>query len=160
MPPKLYPHACIIQRLNSRLIRQVDAQQVCILGSNFGLMISRDPLTCRDPDLVVYHRDKIVIKDGLYWSPPELVVEVISPSETKRRKEEKFADYAGIGVPEAWLVFPEAQSVEIRQLSEGQLTTTSILVAGDLHPTRFPEVSIPSRPPGQTSLQELYQHTQ
>jgi Uma2 family endonuclease len=92
---------------------------------------------------VVYHRDKIIIQDGLYWSPPGLVVEVISPSETKRRKEEKLADYASIGVPEAWLLSPEAQSVEIRELAEGQLTTTAILVAGDLHPTRFPGVSIP-----------------
>jgi len=85
----------------------------------------------------------MVVQDGLLWSSPDLVVEVISPSETKRRKEEKLADYAAIGVPEAWLVSPEARSVEIRLLVDGQLTTTSVLVAGELHPTQFPEVSIP-----------------
>ncbi|HXP84675.1 MAG TPA: hypothetical protein VN841_08150 [Bryobacteraceae bacterium] len=55
----------------------------------------------------------------------------------------KLEDYAGIGVPEAWLLSPEAQSVEIRRLIEGKLATTALLVAGDLHPTRFPEVAIP-----------------
>jgi Uma2 family endonuclease len=139
---RLWPHAEVIEGVKSELIRRRD-ETVQILGSGFGLMISREPLTCRSPDLVVYRRDKIVIQDGLYWSPPDLVVEVISPSETKRRKEEKLADYASIGVPEAWLVSPEAQSVEIRLLVDGQLTTTSVLVAGELHPTQFSEVSIP-----------------
>jgi Uma2 family endonuclease len=143
MPPTRYPHAEIIQRLIEAFIVQVDRKQVAILGSNFGLMISREPLTCRSPDLALYRRDNIVVQDGLYWSPPDLVIEIISPSETKRRKEEKLDDYASIGVPEAWLVSPEARSVEIRLLSDGQLSTTAILVEGDLHPTRFPGVSIP-----------------
>jgi Uma2 family endonuclease len=139
---RLWPHAEVIQGVKSELIRRTD-ETVQILGSSFGLMISREPLTCRSPDLVVYRRDKIVIQDGQYWSPPDLVIEVLSPSETKGRKEEKLADYASIGVPEAWLVSPEARSVDIRLLVDGQLTTTSVLVEGELHPTQFPEVSIP-----------------
>lgn len=140
---RLWPHAEVISRVNSALIRQKD-ETVQILGAGFGLMISREPLTCRCPDLALWRRrDKMVVQDGLLWSSPDLVVEVISPSETKRRKEEKLADYAAIGVPEAWLVSPEARSVEIRLLVDGQLTTTSVLVAGELHPTQFPEVSIP-----------------
>jgi Uma2 family endonuclease len=143
MPPTHYPHAEIIRRLIRMMDTQLDEARAIILGSNFGLMISRGPLTCRCPDVAVYWRDRMVIQDGLYWSPPDLVVEIISPSETKRRKEEKLEDYAGIGVPEAWLVSPEAQSVEIRLLSQGKLQTVNILVEGELHPTRFPAVSLP-----------------
>ena len=142
MPPTHYPHAEIIQRLISRFLKQVDDSRISILGSNFGMMISREPLTCRSPDLVLYWREKIVIQDGLYWSPPDLVIEIISPSETKRRKEEKMEDYASIGVPEAWLISPEAQSVEVRLLSDGKLKTSSILVSGNLQPSGFPGVSI------------------
>ncbi len=143
MPPTHYPHAEIIQRLVRRLHRQLDETRVTILGSNFGLMISRDPLTCRSPDLALYWREKIVIQDGLYWSAPGLIVEVISPSETKRRKEEKLEDYATIGVPEVWLLSPEARSVEARLLSDGKLKTARILVSGILSATRFPNLSIP-----------------
>src|SRR2546425_11617556 len=49
MPPTHYPHAEIIQRLIERFVGQVDRKSVGILGSNFGLMISREPLTCRCP---------------------------------------------------------------------------------------------------------------
>ena len=59
MPPTRYPHAKIIQRLIAALLPQVDSKQVSILGSNFGLMISREPLTCRSPDLALYWRDKM-----------------------------------------------------------------------------------------------------
>ena len=106
-------------------------------------MITREPLTCRTPDLIMFWRDKMVIQDGLYWSAPGLIVEVISPSETKRRKEEKLEDYATIGVPEAWLFSPQAQSVEIRQLSSGKLQRTDIRVDGNLEPSQFPGVSVP-----------------
>ena len=64
MPPTQYPHAEIIQRLIRRFDRQIDERRVSVLGSNFGLMITRDPLTCRCPDLALYWRDKIVVEDG------------------------------------------------------------------------------------------------
>lgn len=142
MPPNRYPHAAIIRRLIRRLERQVEEGRVEILGSDFGLMITRDPLTCRSPDLALYWRENIVIQDGLYWSPPDLVVEVLSPSETKRRKEEKLDDYAAIGVPKVWLISPEAQTVEIRTLQDGHFQRTAILADETLHPSRFPDVSV------------------
>ncbi len=143
MPPTHYPHAEIIQRLIERLLPRVDRKSVGILGSNFGLMITRDPLTCRSPDLVLFHRDRMKIEDGLYWSPPDLVIEILSPSENKRRKQEKLDDYASIGVPEAWIVSPEAQSVEVRLLRDGRLTVERIVIDGEIQPTRFTGVSIP-----------------
>jgi Uma2 family endonuclease len=141
-PPQL-SHAVIIQRLSFRIARQVDERKVNVLGSTFGLMIRQEPLTCREPDLALCWIEKQVVRDELVWSPPELVVEVISPSETKRRKQAKLDDYASIGVPEAWIVSPEAESVEIHLLSQGKLVSTKIIVDGEIRPTQFPGVSIP-----------------
>jgi Uma2 family endonuclease len=142
MPPTRYPHAEIIQRLILALIGQVDPKRVGILGSNLGLMISQEPLTCRSPDLIMFWRDTMVMQDGLYWSAPGLIVEVLSPSENRRRKEEKLADYAAIGVPEVWLVSPEAETVEVRLLQEGKLELTAILMEGSLQPIQFPGVAV------------------
>src|ERR1700722_14961020 len=52
-----YPHAEIIQNLIDVLVGQIDKKRVRVLGSNIGLMISRDPLTCRAPDLVLFSRE-------------------------------------------------------------------------------------------------------
>lgn len=145
MPPTRYPHAEIIQRLILGLARQVNEKQVAILGSNFGLMISREPLTCRSPDLALYWRDQMVIQDGLYTSPPGLIVEILTPSENRRRKEEKMGDYAAIGVPEVWLCSPQAQSVEVRQLSSGRMERKVILVEGTAEPLSFPGLKIDLR---------------
>ena len=141
-PPTRYPHAEIVQNLIAELMRHVDRKTVAILGSNLGLMITREPLTCRSPDLIMFWRDRMEIRDGLYWSPPGLIVEVLSPSENRRRKEEKIADYASIAVPEAWLVSPQAETLEVRQLKDGKLERTAILAEGSVQPAQFSGVTV------------------
>ena len=143
MAPPYLPHAFIIQRLIMSFARQVDQKTVDILGSDFGLMISQEPLTCRSPDLALFWHGKMVVRDGFCWTPPGLVVEVVSKSETKRRKQEKLDDYARIAVPEAWIVSPKAKSVEIHLLSHGKLISTKTVTDGEIQPAQFPGVSIP-----------------
>ena len=138
-----YAQAEILRRLNRLFDRQVDETDVAVYDSNFGLLVSREPLICRSPDLAVYFTSEIQVRDGLFCSPPGLIVEVLSPSETRSRKGEKMRDYAALGVPEAWIVSPEAETVEVRQLREGRLERMAIVAEGDLQPKRFPGVSIP-----------------
>jgi len=74
---------------------------------------------------------------------PGLIVEILSPSEGRKRKEEKMEDYASIRVPEVWLCSPEAQSIEVRRLSSsGRLERTAVVVDGTLEPAHFPGVKI------------------
>ena len=44
---------------------------------------------------------------------PEIVVEVISPSETPRMINRRLKQYFAAGVKEAWLIYPETHEVEI-----------------------------------------------
>jgi len=67
---------------------------------------------------------------------------VLSPANTRAERAGKLRDYESLGVPEVWVVSPEAQTVEILLLQDGRLATTSLLREGQLKPTRFPEVSI------------------
>jgi Uma2 family endonuclease len=137
MPPTRYPHAEIIRRLVKRFDAQCDENRICVLGSNFGLMIRREPLTCRSPDLALYWTDQMVIEDGLYNSAPGLIVEVLSPSEHEGRKSEKLADYEAIGVPEVWICSPQTRTVEVRTKGQSRTYTTGLL-----EPTKFPSVKI------------------
>lgn len=121
---------------------QIDRKLVRILGSNLGLMISREPLTCRSPDLIVFWRDQMLVQDGLYYSPPGLVVEIISPSENHKRKMEKIEDYASIGVPEVWVCSPNDRSIEIWRLVNRELARVASVIDGALEAAKFPGVKV------------------
>ena len=82
------------------------------------------------------------IRDGLYYSPPGLVVEIISPSENRKRREGKLADYARIGVREVWLCDPPKKTLEVRRLRGGTMEPVSVLTKGIVEPLEFPGVRV------------------
>jgi Uma2 family endonuclease len=142
MPPNKVIHADIVENLADLLKAQVDRRTVQVRVSTFGLVIHRDPLTTRVPDIGVFIRANVVQHDGYIHSAPELVVEVLSPANTRSERAAKLRDYESLGVPEVWVASPEAQTVEVLLLKDGRLATTSLLREGQLTPTRFLEASV------------------
>jgi Uma2 family endonuclease len=142
MLPNKWNHALAVEQLARQLRAQVDPQKVYVVTTVFGLVIRPEPLTTRVPDLAVFEAARIVEHDGYIHSAPELVIEVLSPANTRAEREEKIKDYASLGVPEVWVVSPEARSVEIMLLKDGRLATTALLREGQLRPTQFPAVAI------------------
>jgi Uma2 family endonuclease len=142
MPPAKSPHAFIVENLAAAFLPQLDRSRFRVLTGSFGLVVRKAPLTCRNPDLALFDRALLVEQDGYFHSPPQLAVEVLSTSETRRRIGEKLRDYEFIGTPEVWLVSPEAATVEILVLEEGRLRRTAILAEGTLTPRHFPQVQI------------------
>jgi Uma2 family endonuclease len=142
MPPPKFKHSEIIDRLAARMWSQVDERLVKVKASQFGLVIRKSPLTSRVPDLAVFDAATIVEQDGYIHSAPQLVVEVLSPANTRREREEKIGDYARIGVPEVWVVSPEGRTVEILYLAEGYLRSAQVLREGVLTPKHFPGVQV------------------
>ena len=142
MPPNKLPHAYSVENLADLLKAMLDRRTVQVLVTTFGLVIRRDPLTTRVPDIAVFIRSKVVERDGYIHSAPELVVEVLSPANTRSERAEKLQDYESLGVPEVWVVSPEAQTVEVLRLQDGRLATTTLLRQGHLSPVRFPEAVV------------------
>jgi len=142
MPPCKSPHPKVVAKLMSALVRQLDDALFWILTGSFGLVIRKEPLTCRIPDLAVFERATLVEADGYFQSAPLLAVEVLSPSEDRKIKAEKLRDYESISVPEVWLISPEGRTVEILYLEEQQLRRSAILAEGLLKPRLFPGVQI------------------
>ncbi len=60
---------------------------------------------------------------------PELVVEIISDSETQRILGDKLADYVSIGVNECWVVRPDLETVEV--LTPGGARSVATYGAGE-----------------------------
>jgi Uma2 family endonuclease len=142
MPPNKIIHADVVENLADLLKAQLDRMTAQVRVSTFGLVIRRDPLTTRVPDIAVFIRKNVVEQDGYIHSAPELVVEVLSPANTRVERAEKLKDYESLGVPEVWVVSPEARTVEVMLLREGSLNTAALLREGQLSPTHFPGASI------------------
>ena len=79
---------------------------------------------------------------GYVHSAPELAIEVLSPGNTRLERAEKLKDYESIGVPEVWVISPEALTVEVLLLKDGKLTTEALLRQGTLRPSHFPNAAI------------------
>ena len=75
---------------------------------------------------------------------PELVVGVISSSETQRILGDKITDYVGIGVDECWVVRPDERTVEVLTLtSDGARSVRVYGDGGAVTSVVFPTLSVP-----------------
>ena len=141
MPPAKWKHERIVELTRRALEAQLDTRRYAF-ATGSGLIIRKAPLTSRIPDLAVFELATLVEQDGYIHSAPQLLVEVLSPANTRRERERKLADYASLGVPEVWVVSPEARTVEVLHLENGFLRSTQILASGTLTPRAFPQVSV------------------
>jgi Uma2 family endonuclease len=142
MPPNKILHADTVENLADLLKASVDRNKIQVRVSTFGLVIRREPLTTRVPDIAVFVRSQVVDQDGYIHSAPELIVEVLSPANTRAERAEKLQDYESLGVPEVWVVSPEARTVEVLSLKDGRLRTTALLRDGQIKPVHLPGVSV------------------
>ena len=110
------------------------------------VQITYQPLRSRQPDVLFIGKDRLsqnLPPDG--YAPltpaPELVVEIISPSDTTSVLSRKLADYRSVNVEEIWLVNPGDTQVEILSFSDN---TRSVFGAGDTALSQvFPGLAVP-----------------
>jgi Uma2 family endonuclease len=102
-----------------------------VIPAPFDVLIRRIPLLqTRQPDVLYVTQAQLDTGSGISESgplevAPELVIEIISDSETERRLADKLADYASIGVREGWLVRSDTRTVEVVRLSPDDPATIS-----------------------------------
>ncbi|HXB66952.1 MAG TPA: Uma2 family endonuclease [Candidatus Acidoferrales bacterium] len=142
MPAPKWNHSIIVENIRDALVADLDRQEVRVVATTFGLIIRKRPLTSRIPDLAVFTKSSIVEQDGYIHSAPQLVVEVLSPANSRIERAEKLDDHASLGVPEVWVVSPEARTVEVLLLEAGSFRRSQILADGLLQPRLFPHVHV------------------
>lgn len=73
-----------------------------------------------EPDLAFVRGDRAhLVSDRGIEGPPDLVVEILSPSTAHRDRGIKLERYRHFGVPEYWIVDIDGRSVEVWRLAEG-----------------------------------------
>jgi Uma2 family endonuclease len=144
LPPPSEKH----QRVSALAI-QVILPEVMRLGARWYhaptgvFMAGADPV---QPDLLVLLPDNPApISERGVEGAPDLVVEILSPSNPKHDRITKRRLYARGGVREYWLVSPEMEVVEVLLL-EGDSYRTHVHASGDelVTSTVLPDLSFPA----------------
>ena len=95
------------------------------------ILIRRFPLRTRQPD-VLFMSDECAalnppLDDPAPLDPaPELVIEIISPTETVGTLYGKLSDYQRVNVRECWIVKPSTRTVEVVAISQGDIETLDV----------------------------------
>ncbi len=80
-------------------------------------LILPDLATPVQPDLLFIPNERLdIVQENFIEGVPDLIVEVLSPSNPSHDRNTKFKIYARAGVQEYWIIDPDARTVEINVL--------------------------------------------
>ncbi len=123
------------QRILGRLLRRLQDYETQTsrgeaIAAPCDVEITYQPLRCRQPDLLFISQERLEQNaPSDEYDPlapaPELVVEIVSASDTKSALAAKIDDYQAVQVQEVWVVRPETQTVEVLTLATGSSTIFS-----------------------------------
>jgi Uma2 family endonuclease len=131
-PAPTLEHQTILRQLFRLLDPFVIEHQLGeLLFAPLDVVIQREPLRTRQPDLLFVSKERAEILKPIIEGAPDLVVEISSPSNNRAAMEAKLADYSRLGVRECWIVSPDGGTVEVLELSEGRWQRLDIYGLGD-----------------------------
>ena len=116
-------HQTVSRRIQFQLYEQIECTGLGeIFNAPIDLLLSDTDVV--QPDLVIVLRENEIITPTMIQGIPELVVEILSPSNSSYDRELKKRLHEQHGVPEYWIVDHEQQSVDQNRLENQQYTTT------------------------------------
>jgi len=103
-PATRYIRQCVLQR------RQLLLDAACPPGYEVvpGPGVEISDINYRIPDLVVVRAGSVAVTDTNVTRPPELALEVASPSTAHYDRNRKKVVYAEFGIPAYWIVVPDS----------------------------------------------------
>lgn len=119
MAPAGFEHGLVAAALVRHLHTFVlDSALGVVLSAETGFTISRDPDTVRAPDAAFVRTDQVPppgARSGFVELAPDLVVEVVSPSDRASDVLAKALAWIDAGVRLVWVVDPASRSVTVHR---------------------------------------------
>ena len=140
-------HARIAIRIGGEFDRHVRRHRLGqVGGSDGGVLVERAPDTVREPDIYYVSAARLPLddqSDGYLEVVPELVVEIVSPSDSPTEVDEKIRMWLDLGVSMALVVRPANRTIVIRRpgIPAVTLSGEDTLDGGDV----LPGFSLPLR---------------
>ncbi len=107
-------HGRVVIQLALALGGFVRAKRLGLVVNNAGFVLARDPDTVRGPDLAFVTKERVEEAgdvEGFFPGPPDLAVEILSPSNRPVEMRAKVADYLAAGTRLVWVVDPGGRKV-------------------------------------------------
>ncbi len=97
-----------------------------------------------EPDIFFIRKEQLhIIKENQVEGVPDLIIEILSPSNFQYDRTKKFEIYQEAGVPEYWLVDYRAKTVEVFDLTNEVYVPAGTYGLGDtLTATQLPDFTI------------------
>ena len=139
-PPPGYEHGLVAMNIAGPLYQYAKSKKLGdVYAAETGFLLHQDPDTVRAADVAFIKRERIDKAGAIqgYWKgAPDLVVEVLSPSDTVQRIEGKVAQWLESGARLVWVVSPKMHAITVyRSLTEIMvLTEKDTLDGGDAVP--------------------------
>lgn len=118
-------HEAVVSWVSYRLMSWSEPRAGVVLGSEAKFAVG--PGHGRKPDLSAFFTlDRKLPRRGPIRTPPDLMVEVLSPTprDGRRDRVEKLREYAAFGVRWYWIVDPRLRTLEILKLGDDAHYTT------------------------------------
>lgn len=144
MAPSPIPrHSRIVMRLGQLLLNHTDASGGGEVFTDVDTIFSEHDV--RRPDILYFSPDRThLIGEKAMEGPPDLAVEVISPSSTKIDREIKYELYEKGGVAHYWIIDPSDQSFVAYALTDGRYQQTAAATADEhVHAPPFESLALP-----------------
>jgi len=110
-----------------------------VIGTDSGILLQREPDMVREPDVAFISADKLPIGvrlKGYFEEPPDLVVEIVSPSDRIENVFDKACMWILFGVRLVWVLDPDDRAVDVFRpgVSTTRLTEDDTLDGADVLP--------------------------
>jgi Uma2 family endonuclease len=142
LPTPTLKHQLVQAKLMNRIRSYLNLNRLGeLLAAPFDFVMRREPLRTRQPDLFFLSsaresewRDRL--SEPRLEVAPDLVIELLLPSDTYQRWKEKLQDYHQLGVREVWAVDVEAGEIEVLVREEGGYRSLGWFSGEQLVPTQ------------------------
>ncbi len=134
MPPPGGLHGVCCLKAGRRIGNFVDdGPSGTVTSNDTGFITERDPDSVRGPDIAYWSKERLSeVPVGYIAIAPDMLVEVLSPSNTWKQIRTKLKEYFARGVRLVWVLAPEDRTLTIyRTPDEGRILHETATVTGE-----------------------------
>lgn len=130
-------HQKISIKFAQRLSNFLEGKKCEVYHAPFDVRLPRkskkdeDIITVVQPDICVVCNPEILDEKGCLGAP-DLIIEILSPGNSKKEIKNKYNVYEESGVREYWIVDPTHQTLQVNKLVHGKYQPQRALTAGDI----------------------------